>query len=77
MEFALKSQLNSKNKEIHKVSSNNSPAPSSPKLMKKHYVNKNDIILKINKIFDSKIKIEKISFEESVLWPNIDLKEFK
>jgi pyruvate/2-oxoglutarate/acetoin dehydrogenase E1 component len=66
-----------KNKEIHKVSSSNTPAPSSPKLMKRHYVNKNDILLKINKIFNSKIKIEKMSFEESVLWPNINLKKFK
>lgn len=66
-----------KNKEIHKVSSNNSPAPSSPRLMKKHYVNKNDIILKINEILNLKIKIEKISFEESILWPNICLNEFK
>ena len=66
-----------KNKEIYKISSNNSPAPSSPRLMKKHYVNKNDVILKINKILNLKIEIEKISFEETILWPNINLKEFK
>ena len=65
------------NKEIHKISSNNSPAPSSPKLMNRHYVNKNDVILKTNEILKSKIKTEKITFEESILWPNIDLKEFK
>lgn len=66
--------LNLKNKEFYQISSKNSPAPSSPERMKNYYINKNDIIKKVAKIFKKKIKLEKLDFNEIVLWPNLKIK---
>ncbi len=58
------------------LSPKNIPAPADPKGMSLYYVNKNDIILKVSKLLNKKIKIKKMSFEKSVLWPKIQLNKY-
>lgn len=79
-EFGILSGIHSiismqlKNKNFFKLSPPNNPAPSSPIHMHKYYINKNDVIKKIIKIKKKKIKLEKMSFEDSILWPNYSFK---
>ena len=58
------------------MSPKNIPAPADPKNISTYYVNFNDIVLKISKLLKKNIKIKKLSFEQSVLWPKIRINEF-
>ena len=66
------SKVNSKN---YFLASRNSPAPANPKGIYNYYTNKNDIIKLVSKIKKRNIKTKKLSFEESVLWPNIRIND--
>jgi acetoin:2,6-dichlorophenolindophenol oxidoreductase subunit beta len=66
------SKVNSKN---YFLASRNSPAPANPKGISDYYTNKNDIIKLVSKIKKRNIKTKKLSFEESVLWPNIRIND--
>jgi len=53
------------------------PAPSSPTHMKDYYINKTQIINKVCSILKKKkITNKKMSFEELVLWPNINIRDY-
>ncbi len=69
--------LHLQNKNFYKLSSPNIPAPSSPMLMHKYYVNKNNIVNYVCKILKRKnITLSKVSFEESILWPNFSINKY-
>ena len=78
-EFSLLSGVLSEKilKNINRKSKNyflspiNVPAPAYPKGISSYYINKNDIIYKVLKILNKNLKLKKLSFEESVLWPHI------
>ena len=69
--------VNSKNKiQSYFLSPKNTPAPADPKNISKYYVNFNDIVVKVSKLLKKNIKIKRLSFEQSVLWPKITINEF-
>ena len=83
-EFGLLSGIQSlisgrvKNVNFFYLAPPNRPAPSSPKHMKEYYINKNQIINKVCWILDKKkIKNKKMTFEELILWPNININNYQ
>ncbi len=75
--LAKMATVNSKNKiQSYFLSPKNTPAPADPKNISKYYVNFNDIVVKVSKLLKTNIKIKRLSFEQSVLWPKITINEF-
>ena len=73
-ETAIKN--NQSYKKNYFLSPKNIPAPANSIGISTYYINKNDIILKVSKLLRKKIKVKKLSFEESVLWPKIKINDY-
>ena len=70
--------INLKNKSYFYLSPPNIPSPASAKLLKKYYINKKDIINKVCEILKRpNIKINKLSFDDIILWPDDCISDLK
>ena len=69
---------NSNKNNIFFLAPPNNPAPSATYLSKKYYINQNDIIKKVIKILNKKnIKLNKLSFDDIMLWPKDNISTLK